>query len=157
MSVFWVALLMTGQVDGETPDAKAAAVFQAVDRIPAERTITAGSWWNLYFADGNDPLKRGGVTIRSVRVIQVDPKRANWVRVANPDSLEEHRGFPGIATESVREKRTPDEMIAALGASVSEWRTAWVNLDYVVRMTSVSESHERRVAVFEATIQPDER
>jgi hypothetical protein len=63
--------------------------------------LQPGKWWNLYFAEGNDPLKRGAVSINAVKIVELSERHPSWVQIAFPN----HRH----PTEEIRRGWKPGE------------------------------------------------
>ena len=132
-----------------TADAASSTEVETVEqglRFDVGPFLSPGAWWNMHFADGIDLGKRGNRTIHAFRVVQTYPTNPDWVRVAYPRSFEEHWGLARISSDAFKEGSTFEEVIEAYEGSVTDWKYEWVNLRYVVRMTSVREEYERRLA-----------
>ena len=97
-------------------------------------------WWNLYFDEGNDPLNR---PVRAVKVVQLSEKHSSWVRVAFPKDKKEHFSILRPAAEASDDKAIDlDAALAKWENGITEWKTMWINLDFVVHITRVEPSDE---------------
>lgn len=103
--------------------------------------LQTNAWWNLYFAQENNPLRRGDTCINAVKVLEIDQNRPSWIKVTFPKSREDHLSIFGPVAK-VRDKGGVafDVAMAKWEKTVSDWKTMWVNLDFVVYMTKVQPS-----------------
>ena len=101
--------------------------------------LESGKWWNLYFADENDPLG----TIKAVKVVQLCETHPSWVQIAFPKKQKEHFS---ILKPAARAHDDPsidfEDAIAEWERSVSEWKVIWINLNFVVHMNKVEQRRE---------------
>jgi hypothetical protein len=102
--------------------------------------LQPGEWWNLYFDEGIDPLKR---SVRAVKIVQLSEHHPSWVRIAFPKDQNEHISILGPAAKAHGDSAI--ELNAALAKwekGIAEWKTIWINLDFVVHVTKVEQSDE---------------
>ena len=97
--------------------------------------IEANTWWNLFFAKDNDPLKR---PVHAVKVLEIDQRQRSWIKIAFPKSREEHFSiFRPAAKAHDNDAIAIEEALAKWEETISDWKVMWVNLDYVVYVTRV--------------------
>lgn len=97
--------------------------------------LQPGEWWNLYSDHENDPLKR---SVRAVKIIQLNKQHASWVQITFPEDRDEHVSIFGPAAK-VHGGGTIglDAALAKWEKGITDWRTMWINLDFVVHMSKV--------------------
>ena len=100
--------------------------------------LQPGQWWNLYFAEGNDPLKRGAVLIHAVKIVQFSERHPSWVQIAIPKNRIKHFSIFGPAAKAHDDDSIDlDAALADWEKSITEWKVIWINLDFVVHITKV--------------------
>jgi hypothetical protein len=52
--------------------------------------LRTGTWWNLYFDQENNPLRRGNASINAVKVLEIDQNRRSWIKITFPRSRKDH-------------------------------------------------------------------
>ncbi len=103
--------------------------------------LQPGEWWNLFFDNGSDPLNR---TVRAVKVVQLSEKHSSWVRIKFPKDRDEHLSIFGPVIKAHDDGAS--DLHAALAKwekGIVEWRTMWINLDFVVHASKVERKEER--------------
>lgn len=100
--------------------------------------LQTNTWWNLYFSKDHDPLRRGGDSIRAVKVLEVDRERPSWIKIAFPKDRAEHLSiFKPAAKASADPSLSVTEALSEWEKTISDWQTLWVNLRFVVYVTKV--------------------
>lgn len=103
--------------------------------------LEPGMWWNFYFADGSDPLKRGAVSIKAVKILQFSERHPSWVQIAFPKRRKEHFSILEPAAKAHDDDSVDlDAALAEWEESITQWSVIWVNLDFVVRISKVEQS-----------------
>ena len=98
-------------------------------------------WWNFYFSDRNDPLKR---SVRAVKIVQLSERHSSWVQLTFPEDRDEHFSIFGPAAKAHDDRAIDlDAALAKWEMGITEWKTMWINLDFVVHATKVKQSDER--------------
>lgn len=98
-------------------------------------------WWNLYFDDGINPLKR---SVRAVKIVQLSEHHPSWVQIAFPKDREVHFSIFGPAAKAHDDSGIDlNAALAKWEKGITEWKTMWINLDFVVHVTKVEQSDER--------------
>lgn len=107
--------------------------------------LDPGEWWNLYFDESNDPtLKKDPLkrSINAVKIIQVSQTHPNWVQIAFPKERKEHFSIFGPAAKAHRNPSINFQAaLAEWERSISEWKSIWINLYFVVHMSKVEPAH----------------
>ncbi|MBD3676360.1 MAG: hypothetical protein HUJ26_22855 [Planctomycetaceae bacterium] len=104
--------------------------------------LQPGEWWNLYCDEANDPLKRA---VRAVKIVQVSERHASWVQITFPADRDEHFSIFGPAAKAHKDRDVDLETtLAQWEQGIDEWKTMWINLDYVVRATRVEQQSEKK-------------
>ena len=127
-----VAIPALGQTDARS---------NTVPGDPSE-FVETGTWWNLFFSQGNDPLRRGTGSINAVKIMRVSKTHPEWIKIAFPKKRKEHYSIFGPAAKAHDDDSV--DLYAALAdweKSISEWKVIWVNLNFVVHMSKVEPSH----------------
>jgi hypothetical protein len=108
--------------------------------------LQPGQWWNLYSDERNDAIKR---TVRAVKIVRLSNVHPSWVQIAFPKDRKEHGSIFGPAAKAHENKDVNvDVEIAEWEKSITQWKTIWINLDFVYSMSPVQldEARERPVA-----------
>ena len=105
--------------------------------------LHVGEWWNFYFVSDHDPLKRGNMSVRAVKVIGLDKLRPSWVKIRFPTKVDEHLSIlNGMRKAQDNEAVTLKAALDTWEKTVTGWTTKWVNLRYVVHITEVKLKRE---------------
>ena len=100
--------------------------------------LHVGEWWNFYFVSDHDPLKRGNMSVRAVKIVELDKLRPSWVKIQFPSTIDEHLSIlNGMRKAQDNEEVTLQQALDEWEKTVTEWKTKWVNLRYVVHITEV--------------------
>lgn len=100
--------------------------------------LEAGEWWNLFCTDNNDPLKR---SVRAVKILHASKEHRGWVKIAFPQDRDEHSSIFGPAANAHRDDSVSmKDALAKWEESVTEWKSVWINLDFVVSASRVAKN-----------------
>lgn len=105
--------------------------------------IRPGTWWGLFFAKDNDPLRRDGERIPMVKVLAVDERHPSWIKVAYPKNGDERIAMAWKAGQKIEDSpgSPPQEVLAELEAEVKDWEVVWVNLHFAVSALEIELPH----------------
>lgn len=141
-----VALLTSVALFVTAAQAQAASRPDAAADAQSE-FLEAGQWWNLFFAEGNDPLRRGTGSINAVKIVQLRKTHPSWVQIAFPKNRKEHFGIFGPAAKAHDDDSIDLEAaLADWEKGITQWKVIWINLDFVVYMSKVGHSHTPELA-----------
>ncbi len=132
VTILVAALGLPGAAAGQGGEKTSSA------RASAHPFLQPNSWWNLYFANDNNPLKRAGLSIAAVKVVEIDKQRPSWVKIRFPKDKDEHLSILKATVRARKDSHMSiDDALGEWEKTISDWESIWINLDFVVYVTRV--------------------